>query len=159
MFEQKVTFNIPKNNNIIVPGIYILSKPIMINNIECLIITLEGIDKYNENLIFAHQLRDIILIFSSLVIYHGTDNLEIIKQNINNILKYIKNIKSSNAKTELTKEYLCNLLCEINVQAEDENINSSINKFSNKISNNKFFKSFELINKYNKTQKSLNYKL
>ena len=55
LFEQKVTFNIPKNNNIIVPGIYILSKPIMINNIECLIITLEGIDKYSENLIFAHN--------------------------------------------------------------------------------------------------------
>ena len=159
MFEQKVTFNIPKNNNIIVPGIYILSKPIVINNIECLIITLEGIDKYSENLIFAHQLRNIILIFSTLVIYHGTDNLEIIKQNINNMLKYIKNIKSSNPKTELTKEYMCDLLCEINVQAEDENVNSSINKFSSKISNKKFFKSFELINKYNKSQKSLNYKL
>ena len=159
LFEQKVTFNIPKNNNIIVPGIYILSKPIMINNIECLIITLEGIDKYSENLIFAHQLRNIILIFSTLIIYHGTDNLEIIKQNINNMLKYIKNIKSSNPKTELTKEYMCDLLCEINVQAEDENVNSSINKFSSKISNKKFFKSFELINKYNKAQKSLNYKL
>ena len=159
LFEQKVTFNIPKNNNIIVPGIYILSKPIMINNIECLIITLEGIDKYSENLIFAHQLRNIILIFSTLIIYHGTDNLEIIKQNINNMLKYIKNIKSSNLKTELTKEYMCDLLCEINVQAEDENVNSSINKFSSKISNKKFFKSFELINKYNKAQKSLNYKL
>ena len=75
------------------------------------------------------------------------------------MLKYIKNIKSSNPKTELTKEYMCDLLCEINVQAEDENVNSSINKFSSKISNKKFFKSFELINKYNKAQKSLNYKL
>ena len=131
----------------------------MINNIECLIITLEGLDKFNENLIFAHQLRNIILILSSLVIYHGIDNLETTKQNINNIIKYIKGVKSSNAKTELTKEYMCHLLCEINIQTEEENTNSSINKFSNKIANKKFFKSFELINKYNKVQKSLNYKI
>ena len=83
LFDKKVNLNIPKNNNIILPGIYILSKPLIINQIECLIITLEGLDKYYENLIFAHQLRDIILILSSLVIYHGTDNLEITKQNIN----------------------------------------------------------------------------
>ena len=106
LYNKKINFNIPKNNNIIPPGIYILSKPIIINKIECLIITLEGLDRFNENLLFAHQLRDIILILSSLVIYHGIDNLETTKQNINNILKYIKEIKSSQAKTELTKEYI-----------------------------------------------------
>ena len=159
LYNKKINFNIPKNNNIIPPGIYILSKPIIINKIECLIITLEGLDRFNENLLFAHQLRDIILILSSLVIYHGIDNLETTKQNINNILKYIKEIKSSQAKTELTKEYMCNLLCEINVQTEEENTNSNVNKFSNKIANKKIFKSFELINKYNKAQKSLNYKI
>jgi hypothetical protein len=95
-----------------------------------LIITLEGLDRFNENLLFAHQLRDIILILSSLVIYHGIDNLETTKQNINNILKYIKEIKSSQAKTELTKEYMCNLLCEINVQTEEENTNSNVKYFN-----------------------------
>ena len=143
LYNKKINFNIPKNNNIIPPGIYILSKPIIINKIECLIIKLEGLDRFNENL-----LRDIILILSSLVIYHGIDNLETTKQNINNILKYIKEIKSSQAKTELTKEYMCNLLCEINVQTEEENTNSNVNKFSNKIANKKIFKSFELINKF-----------
>ena len=128
LYNKKINFNIPKNNNIIPPGIYILSKPIIINKIECLIITLEGLDRFNENLLFAHQLRDIILILSSLVIYHGIDNLETTKQNINNILKYIKEIKSSQSKTELTKEYMCNLLCEINVQTEEEN--TKIKKFS-----------------------------
>ena len=126
---------------------------------ECLIITLEGLDKFNENLLFSYQLRDIILIISSCVIYHGIDNLEITKQNFNNIFKYIKEIKSSNPKTELTKEYICNLLCEINIPNEDENNNTNINKFSNKIIAKKFFKNFELINKYNKVQKSINQKI
>ena len=116
---------------------------------------MEGLDKFNEKLLFAHQLRNIILIISSLVIYHGIDNLEVIKQNFNNIFKYFKDIKSTNAKTELSKEYICNLLCEINFQNEEENIN----KFSKNISNKKIFKSFELINKYNKGQKSITYKI
>ena len=131
----------------------------LINEIECLIITLEGLDKFNENLLFAHQLRNLILILSSLVIYHGNDNMEIIKQNFNNIFKHMKAIKSSSLKFELTKEYICQLLCEINIKNEDENINSTINKFINKISSKKFFKSFELINKYNKVEKSLNNKI
>ena len=115
-------------------------------------------DKYSENLLFAHQLRDIILILSSLVIYHGIDNLEITKQNFNNIFKNISSIKYSKTNGEIPKEYMCNLLCEINIQTEEEN-NININKFSNKISNKNFFKSFELINRHNKSQKSLNYKL
>ena len=126
---------------------------------ECLVISLEGLDKFNVNLLFAHQLRNTILILSSLVIIHGTDSLEITKQNFNNIFKYIKSIKSSSSKTDITKEYMCDLLCELNIQADDENNNSTINKVSNKISSKKFFKSFELINKNNKGQKSLNYKL
>ena len=100
-------------------------------------------DKYSENLLFAHQLRDIILILSSLVIYHGIDNLEITKQNFNNIFKNISSIKYSKTNGEIPKEYMCNLLCEINIQTEEEN-NININKFSNKISNKNFFKSFEL---------------
>ena len=126
---------------------------------ECLVISLEGLDKFNVNLLFAHQLRNTILILSSLVIIHGTDSLEITKQNFNNIFKYIKSIKSSSSKTDITKEYMCDLLCELNIQTDDENNNSTINKVSNKISSKKFFKSFELINKNNKGQKSLNYKL
>ena len=82
-------YNIIKDNNII-PGIYILSKSITINEKECLIISLEGIDKYNDNLCFHNQLRNIILILSSLVIYEGNDNLELTKTNFNNIFK--KNI-------------------------------------------------------------------
>ena len=136
-----------------------MSKPIIINDMECLVISLEGLDKFNVNLLFAHQLRNTILILSSLVIIHGTDSLEITKQNFNNIFKYIKSIKSSSSKTDITKEYMCDLLCELNIQTDDENNNSTINKVSNKISSKKFFKSFELINKNNKSQKSLNYKL
>lgn len=158
LYGKYTAFNISKNNNIIIPGIYILSKPILINKVECLIITFEGLDKYSENLLFANQLRDIILILSSLVIYHGIDNLDITKQNFNNIFKNINLVKYSKANEEIPKEYMCNLLCEINIQTEEEN-NISINKFSNKISNKNFFKSFELINKHNKSQKSLNYKL
>ena len=149
----------PKNNDVIIPGIYILSKPLLINKAECLIITLEGLDKFSENLLFAHQLRNIIIIISSLVIYHGIDNLEITKQNFNNIFKYINSIKYSKNADDIPKEYMSNFLCEINIQTEEENNNLNVNKFSNKISSKKIFKSFELINKYNKAQKSLNYKL
>ena len=149
----------PKNNNVIIPGIYILSKPLLINKVECLVITLEGLDKFNENLLFAHQFRNIIIIISSLVIYHGNDNLEITKQNFNNIFKYISSIKFSKTEEDIPKEYMCNCLCEINIQTEEENNNLNVNKFNNKISSKKIFKSFELINKYNKAQKSLNYKL
>ena len=94
-----------------------------------------------------------------MVIYHANDNLEIIKQNFNNIFKYIKGVKYSNIRGEIPKEYMCNFLCEINIQTDDETNNSNINKFSNKITNKKFFKSFELFNKYNKEQKSLNNKI
>ena len=120
---------------------------------------MEGLDKYNENLLFAQQLRNMILILSSLVIYQANDNIEITKQNFNNIFKYIKGIKYSNIRGEIPKEYMCNFLCEINIQTDDETNNTNINKFSNKITNKKFFKSFELINKYNKEQKSLNSKI
>ena len=149
----------PKNNDVIIPGIYILSKPLLINKAECLIITLEGLDKFSENLLFAHQLRNIIIIISSLVIYHGIDNLEITKQNFNNIFKYINSIKYSKNADDIPKEYMSNFLCEINIQTEEENNNSNVNKFNNKISNKKVFKSFELINKYNKSQKSLTHKI
>ena len=130
MYSQNILFEISKNKDSIIPGIYILSKSLLINEIECLIITLEGLDKFNENLLFAHQLRNLILILSSLVIYHGNDNMEIIKQNFNNIFKHMKAIKSSSLKLELTKEYICQLLCEINIKNEDENINSSIKTFN-----------------------------
>ena len=103
----------PKNNDVIIPGIYILSKPLLINKAECLIITLEGLDKFSENLLFAHQLRNIIIIISSLVIYHGIDNLEITKQNFNNIFKYINSIKYSKNADDIPKEYMSNFLCEI----------------------------------------------
>ena len=83
LYGKNTIFNMPKNNDVIIPGIYILSKPLLINKAECLIITLEGLDKFSENLLFAHQLRNIIIIISSLVIYHGIDNLEITKQNFN----------------------------------------------------------------------------
>ena len=149
----------PKNNDVIIPGIYILSKPLLINKAECLIITLEGLDKFSENLLFAHQLRNIIIIISSLVIYHGIDNLEITKQNFNNIFKYINSIKYSKNADDIPKEYMSNFLCEINIQTEEENNNSNVNKFNNKMSSKKVFKSFELINKYNKSQKSLNHKI
>ena len=149
----------PKNNDVIIPGIYILSKPLLINKAECLIITLEGLDKFSENLLFAHQLRNIIIIISSLVIYHGIDNLEITKQNFNNIFKYINSIKYSKNADDIPKEYMSNFLCEINIQTEEENNNSNVNKFNNKMSSKKVFKSFELINKHNKSQKSLNHKI
>jgi hypothetical protein len=148
-------YNIIKDNNII-PGIYILSKSITINEKECLIISLEGIDKYNDNLCFHNQLRNIILILSSLVIYEGNDNLELTKTNFNNIFKNIKLIKSSNSKKDLTKDYMCKLLCEINLTNEDD---TNSNKFNNDVINKKIFKQFDLITKYNVSQKALNYKL
>ena len=159
LYGKNTIFNMPKNNDVIIPGIYILSKPLLINKAECLIITLEGLDKFSENLLFAHQLRNIIIIISSLVIYHGIDNLEITKQNFNNIFKYINSIKYSKNADDIPKEYMSNFLCEINIQTEEENNNSNVNKFNNKISNKKVFKSFELINKHNKSQKSLNHKI
>ena len=159
LYGKNTIFNMPKNNDVIIPGIYILSKPLLINKAECLIITLEGLDKFSENLLFAHQLRNIIIIISSLVIYHGIDNLEITKQNFNNIFKYINSIKYSKNADDIPKEYMSNFLCEINIQTEEENNNSNVNKFNNKISNKKVFKSFELINKYNKSQKSLTHKI
>ena len=128
----------------------------MINDKECLIITLEGLDKFTENLLFAHQLRNIIFILSSLVIYEGNDNLEITKQNFINIFKQIKTIKSSNIKKDLTKDYMPRLLCEIKILNVDE---TNITSFANEVSNKKLFKQFDLFNKYNKEKKSLNYKL
>lgn len=159
LYQKKLIYNLYKSKNIIIPGIYIISKPLIINEKECLIITLEGLDKFNENLLFAHQLRNVILILSSLVIYEGNDNIEITKQNFNNIFKQIKVIKSSNLKKDLTKDYMSRLLCEINIPNEDENNNTNINKFNNEVLSKKLFKQFEIINKYNKSQKSLNYKL
>ena len=144
-----------KNKDSIIPGIYILSKSITINEKECLIISLEGLDIFNENLLFAHQLRNIILILSSLVIYEGND-LEITKQNFNNIFKQIKLIKSSSIKKDLTKDYMCKLLYEITVTNEDE---SNFAKFNSDILSKKLFKQFELFKKYNKNQKLLNDKL
>ena len=131
----------------------------MINDKECIIITLEGLDKFTENLLFAHQLRNIIFILSTLVIYEGNDNLEITKQNFINIFKQIKTIKSSNIKKDLTKDYMPRLLCEINITNVDETNNTNITSFANEISNKKIFKQFDLFNKYNKEKKSLNYKL
>ena len=131
----------------------------MINDKECIIITLEGLDKFTENLLFAHQLRNIIFILSSLVIYEGNDNLEITKQNFINIFKQIKTIKSSNIKKDLTKDYMPRLLCEINISNVDETNNTNITSFANEVSNKKLFKQFDLFNKYNKEKKSLNYKL
>ena len=131
----------------------------MINDKECLIITLEGLDKFTENLLFAHQLRNIIFILSSLVIYEGNDNLEITKQNFINIFKQIKTIKSSNIKKDLTKDYMPRLLCEIKIINVDETNNTNITSFANEVSNKKLFKQFDLFNKYNKEKKSLNYKL
>lgn len=131
----------------------------MINDKECIIITLEGLDKFTENLLFAQQLRNIIFILSSLVIYEGNDNLEITKQNFINIFKQIKTIKSSNIKKDLTKDYMPRLLCEINIANVDETNNTNITSFANEISNKKIFKQFDLFNKYNKEKKSLNYKL
>ena len=144
-----------KNKDSIIPGIYILSKSVTINEKECLIISLEGLDRFNENLLFAHQLINIILILSSLVIYEGND-LEVTKQNFNNIFKQIKLIKSSSIKKDLTKDYMCKLLCEITVTNEDE---SNFAKFNSEILSKKLFKQFELIKKYNKNQKLLNDKL
>lgn len=120
---------------------------------------MEGLDKFTENLLFAHQLRNIIFILSSLVIYEGNDNLEITKQNFINIFKQIKTIKSSNIKKDLTKDYMPRLLCEINISNVDETNNANINTFSNEVSNKKLFKQFDLFNKFNKEKKSLNYKL
>ena len=100
------------------------------------------------------------MILSSLVIYEGNDNLEITKQNFNNIFKYIKLIKSNNNKKDLTKDYICKLFCEINLTNDDEtNINKFKNEFNNDILNKKLFKQFDLITKYNKSQKALNYKI
>ena len=79
MYQKKLNYSLAKNEDTIIPGIYILSKTLMINDKECIIITLEGLDKFTENLLFAHQLRNIIFILSSLVIYEGNDNLEIKK--------------------------------------------------------------------------------
>ena len=144
-----------KNKETIIPGIYILSKSITINEKECLIISLEGLDKFNENLLFAHQLRNIILILSSLVIYEGND-LESTKQNFINIFKQIKVIKSSSIKKELTKEYMCKLFCEIKVTNDDE---TNIINFNKDILSKKLFKQFDLVTKCSKSQKALNYKL
>ncbi len=144
-----------KNKETIIPGIYILSKSITINEKECLIISLEGLDKFNENLLFAHQLRNLILILSSLVIYQGND-LEITKQNFINIFKQIKVIKSSSIKKELTKEYMCKLFCEIKVTNDDE---TNIINFNKDILSKKLFKQFDLVTKCSKSQKALNYKL
>ena len=116
-------------------------------------------DKFTENLLFAHQLRNIIFILSTLVIYEGNDNLEITKQNFINIFKQIKTIKSSNIKKDLTKDYMPRLLCEINISNVDETNNTNITSFANEVSNKKLFKQFDLFNKYNKEKKSLNYKL
>ena len=144
-----------KNKETIIPGIYILSKSITINEKECLIISLEGLDKFNENLLFAHQLRNIILILSSLVIYEGND-LESTKQNFINIFKQIKVIKSSSIKKDLTKEYMCKLFCEIKVTNDDE---TNIINFNKDILSKKLFKQFDLVTKCSKSQKALNYKL
>lgn len=51
---------------------------------------------------------------------------------------------------------MCKLLCEINVTNEDD---TNINKFNNDLSSKKLFKQFDLITKYNISQKVLNYKL
>ena len=150
-----MTYNLLKNKETIIPGIYILSKSITINEKECLVISLEGLDKFNENLLFAHQLRNVILILSSLVIYEGND-LEITKQNFTNIFKQIKLIKGSNIKKDLTKNYMCKLLCEINITNEDE---MNANKYKTEIDNKKLFKQFDLITKTNKNQNVLNNKI
>ena len=110
-------------------------------------------DKFNEKLLFAHQLRNIIFILSSLVIYEGNENLEITKQNFNNIFKQIKIIKSSSIKKDLTKEYMCKLLCEINETNED------ILKSKADGTYKKLFKKFEIITKCNNNQNVLNFKL
>ena len=155
LFQKKLTYNLLKNKETIIPGIYILSKSITINEKECLIISLEGLDKFNENLLFAHQLRNIILILSSLVIYEGSD-LESTKQNFINIFKQIKVIKSSSIKKDLTKEYMCKLFCEIKVTNDDE---TNIINFNKDILSKKLFKQFDLVTKCSKSQKALNYKL
>ena len=155
LFQKKLTYNLLKNKETIIPGIYILSKSITINEKECLIISLEGLDKFNENLLFAHQLRNIILILSSLVIYEGND-LESTKQNFINIFKQIKVIKSSSIKKELTKEYMCKLFCEIKVTNDDE---TNIINFNKDILSKKLFKQFDLFTKCTKRQKVLNYNL
>ena len=85
------------------------------------------------------------------MIYEGNDNLEVTKTNFNNIFKNIKLIKSSNIKKDLTKDYICKLLCELNITNEDD---TNINKFNSDTSTKKIFKQFDLI-----SQKALNYKL
>ena len=90
------------------------------------------------------------------MIYEGNDNLEITKTNFNNIFKNIKLIKSSNIKKDLTKDYMCKLLCELNITNEDD---TNINKFNSDTSNKKIFKQFDLITKNNINQKALNSKL
>lgn len=90
-----------------------------------------------------------------MVIYQAND-LEITKQNFNNIFKQIKFIKSSNIKKDLTKDYMCKLLCEINVSNDDE---VNINKFNTDVLNRKLFKQFDLLSKCTKSQKVLNYKI
>ena len=90
------------------------------------------------------------------MIYEGNDNLEITKTNFNNIFKNIKLIKSSNIKKDLTKDYMCKLLCELNITNEDD---TNINKFNSDTSNKKIFKQFDLITKNNISQKALNSKL
>ena len=90
------------------------------------------------------------------MIYEGNDNLEVTKTNFNNIFKNIKLIKSSNIKKDLTKDYMCKLLCELNITNEDD---TNINKFNSDTSNKKIFKQFDLITKNNISQKALNSKL
>ena len=51
---------------------------------------------------------------------------------------------------------MCKLLCEINVTNEDD---TNINKFNTDLLSKKLFKQFDLITKYNISQKVLNYKL
>ena len=90
------------------------------------------------------------------MIYEGNDDLELTKTNFNNIFKNLKLIKSSNSKKDLTKDYMCKLLCEINLTNEDD---TNTSKFNNDVINKKIFKQFDLITKYNISQKALNYKL
>ena len=90
------------------------------------------------------------------MIYEGNDDLELTKTNFNNIFKNLKLIKSSNSKKDLTKDYMCKLLCEINLTNEDD---TNTSKFNNDVINKKIFKQFDLITKNNISQKALNSKL
>ena len=139
-------------NSTIIPGIYIFSKSIIINEIEYLLITLEGLDKYNENLQFAYQLRNIIFLLSSVVIFDTNETIENCIQKFNNIFKYMKLIKSKNNQKELSKDYLSKILYILNFQNEND-----ITKINNEINPKKIFPKFEIFNKYNKNQKTINY--